>query len=74
MNDFCFDTYHKMLEIHQQPRWAFDNPIMDSDLFLLLQRIYIYLSYRKETSSLQQDVCFFNPVLSVGGPTFELGE
>ena len=47
---------------------------MHSDLFLLLQRIYIYLSYRKETSSLQQDVWFFYPVLFVGGPAFELGE
>ena len=56
MTDFCFDTYKKMLECHQKQRFLLCGPFMDSDLFLLLQRIYIYLSFKRETSKLQYDV------------------
>ena len=56
MNDYCFDTYQKMLDSHQQQEYAFCDHTMGRSLFLLIRRIYIYLSFRKETSGLQSEV------------------
>lgn len=58
MNVFCFDTYRKMLDNQQKSQFEFRDPFMDRDLFFLLQRIYIYLSFRKETQALVSEVSF----------------